>query len=111
MPKYRCTVTGGSDEQASRGPAPEIYKKVYEDVEAESAADADAAARELEHAEGRSPNEVVCELESILAIREATESALADPDRRRRLQRAAVNDGATMDEVEAAKAANGRWPR
>jgi hypothetical protein len=66
----------------------------------------------FERAHGRRPVgvTVVCELECIVAIREARESDLRDPDHRLLLTQAAARDGATMDEVEAAKRANGTWP-
>ena len=111
MTKYRCTVTGHYDERTSRGEAPETFRKTYS-IEAESAADAEANARStFERAHGQQPtDEPVCELDSLVAIREAPESDVTGPERRRRLERAAAKDGATMDEVEAAKRANGHWP-
>jgi hypothetical protein len=91
MPKYRCTVT----------------------VDAESVADAEAQAVNImfERARGQHPADPpVCELEALVAIREAPESELRDADRRIRLELAAAQDGASLEEVAAAKRANGHWP-
>jgi hypothetical protein len=91
MAKYRCTVT----------------------VDAESVADAEAKALNVifERARGQHPTDPpVCELEALVAIREAPESELRDADRRVRLELAAGKDGASLEEVAAAKRANGHWP-
>jgi hypothetical protein len=112
MPKYRCTVKGGSEEQTSRGAAAEIFEKIYPNVEAESSDEAEATARELavqEFAHMR-VERVACKRETLLAISEATEAALTDPEHRIRLAQAAARDGATMDEVAAAKRETGHWP-
>jgi hypothetical protein len=110
MAKYRCTVTGGSDEQTRRGGASEIFEDVYT-IEAESSAEAKASARQrFERERGQQPtDEPVCELESLVAIREATESDVADPGRRMRLEQAAVKDGGSMEDLEAARRSNPHW--
>lgn len=100
MPTFRCTITGGgSDEQSDRDPAPEIFRERF-NVEAGSQADAEAAARE--RVAGRPIERLSCERESLMAIREARAYD-------GRLLQAAAKDGATMDEVEAAKRANPVW--
>jgi hypothetical protein len=111
MPGYRCTATGGADEQTSRGRTPEAFERTY-NIHAESSADAEATARRIvERVEGRQPETVECELDSLVAIREASEADVTDPGRRRRLERAAAKDDARMEELEAAKRANVHWPR
>ena len=113
MHKCRCTVTP-ADEPTARGGAPEAFQDtIYKNVEAASPADAEAIARSMfEDAEGRSPEKVVCKLETLVAIAEATESELANAEQRGRLERAPLTvDGATLKQVEAAKGLNPLWRR
>ena len=111
MPKYRCVVTGGSDKETSRRTTAEILQKSYT-IDAGSLAEAvSTARRKFEHAHGPQPGEtVICELESLVAIREASESDLRDPHHRLWLERAAVRDGAAIEEIAGAKRSNGAWP-
>src|SRR5436305_12633951 len=84
-------------------------------IEAETPDEADTKARaQFERVEGRqltTDETVECRLESLLAIEEAPKSTtLENPHDRMRLLQAAAKDGASMEEVEAAKRANGHWP-
>jgi hypothetical protein len=109
--RLRCTFTGEFDEERP-GAAPEAYRKIYF-IEADSCTAAEAEARRrFEGDLSRPPtDDPVCELESLVEIREASQSDLSDPRRRRRLVRAARKDGASMEDIEAAQRANPHWPQ